>query len=222
MMRRFTRIVVAALLFAFGATCARAANADSADPDGTPVNTLQADRLLGVLPNYLTVESGRVGAQTTHDAFKAASLGTFDPVVYPMVGVMTLFGSGRGDSYSVRYGRAFADNAVGNFMTSAVVPSLTGEDSRYYRRGTGGLFSRIAYAASRSAITRTRAGAPTFNISEIGGNAAASALSNLYYSPADRTMNQTLTRWGTQVAWDTLTNELKEFWPDVREKLHRH
>jgi len=24
-----------------------------------------------------------------------------------------------------------------------------------------------------------------------------------------------------QVMWDTLSNELKEFWPDVRRKLHR-
>ncbi len=31
-----------------------------------------------------------------------------------------------------------------------------------------------------------------------------------------------LTRWGMQVLWDTLSNEMKEFWPDVREKLHRH
>jgi len=30
-----------------------------------------------------------------------------------------------------------------------------------------------------------------------------------------------LSRWGMQVMWDTLSNELKEFWPDVRRKLHR-
>src|SRR5579872_1082866 len=106
MMRTFTQIVAAALLFAFGATCARAADANSANADAAAtVDAMQPDRLLGVLPNYLTVESGHVGVQTTHDAFKAASLGTFDPVVYPTVGVMALFSGGRGDSYEVRYGR---------------------------------------------------------------------------------------------------------------------
>jgi hypothetical protein len=25
-----------------------------------------------------------------------------------------------------------------------------------------------------------------------------------------------------QVMWDTLSNEMKEVWPDIRAKLHRH
>ena len=66
---------------------------------------------------------------------------------------MTMFGSGSGDTYATRYPRVFADNAIGNFMTTAIVPSLTNEDSRYFRRGTGGVLSRLAYAASRSVVT---------------------------------------------------------------------
>jgi len=31
----------------------------------------------------------------------------------------------------------------------------------------------------------------------------------------------TLSRWGMQVMWDTLSNQLKEFWPDVRHRLRR-
>src|SRR5207237_3302320 len=116
---------------------------------------------------------------------------------------------------------AFADNAIGNFMTTAVVPSLTGEDSRYYRRGEGGLFSRLAYAASRSVVTRTRSGGATFNIAEVAGTAAAAGLSTIYYSTADRTVGGTVSRWGTQIMWDTVANELKEFWPDIRARLHR-
>ena len=54
---------------------------------------------------------------------------------------------------------------------------------------------------------------------EIGGNAVAASLSNLYYSPADRTVTGTLTRLGSQVLWNCLSNELKEFWPDIRRKL---
>ena len=84
------------------------------------------------------------------------------------------------------------------------------------------MFSRLGYAASRSVVTRTRAGDATFNISEVAGTAAAASLSNLYYSPADRTISGTMTRWGTQVMWDTVANELKEFWPDIRSKLHKH
>jgi hypothetical protein len=218
-MRRLARFVTAAVILAVGASAARAAD-DAADPP--TIDTSNA-RLFGVLPNYTTVDGTRVPNQTTHDSFRAAALGSFDPVVFPFIGVMTLVGNGDANAnYETRYSRAFADNTIGNFMTTAIVPSLTNEDSRYFRRGEGGVLSRLAYAASRSVVTRTRSGGATFNISEIGGTAAAAGLSNIYYSPADRTVGATLTRWGTQVMWDTVSNELKEFWPDIHAKLHRH
>src|SRR5262249_22714278 len=108
------------------------------------------------------------------------------------------------------------------FLTSAIVPSLTKQDSRYFRSGEGGVFRRIAYAASRSIVTRTRSGHGAFNISEVGGNLAAAGGSNLYHDPADRTSAGTMSRWGLQVMGDTLGNELKEFWPDIHAKLRRH
>ena len=182
----------------------------------------ETDRLFGVLPNYTTVDAPSAPPLTTREAFRMASLGTFDPVVYPFIGITTMFGqSERGRSYETRYATAFADNAIGNFMTTAVMPSLTHQDPRYYRRGEGGVFGRIAYAASRSVVTRTASGRATFNLSEIGGNFVGAGLSNIYYSPAERTMSGTLSRFGTQVMWDTLANEMKEFWPDVRAKLRR-
>jgi hypothetical protein len=80
---------------------------------------------------------------------------------------------------------------------------------------------RVEYAASRSVITRDRSGQRQFNYSEIGGNAAAAAVSNLYYPPDARSASAMLVRWGTQVMWDTLSNELKEFWPDIRRRIHK-
>ncbi len=80
----------------------------------------------------------------------------------------------------------------------------------------------MAYAASRSVITRGRSGRAQFNVSEIGGNALAATVSNLYDTPSERDVSGTLTRWGMQVMWDTLSNEMKEFWPDIRSKLHPH
>ena len=216
MNRICVRVAVAAAVIAF------APPAHAASEDGG------ADRIFGVLPNYTTVDkniSNGVPAapvETTRESFRLASLSTFDPLVYPFVGVLTVTGMGPGgQTFGARYATLFADNAVGNFMTTAVVPSLTSEDSRYYRRGEGGLLARLGYAASRSVITRTRSGASAFNISEVAGTAAAAALSNVYYPAADRTLDATLSRWGTQIMWDTVANELKEFWPDIRSRLHR-
>jgi hypothetical protein len=171
-----SQIVIATAILLTMAGSARAAGADGDEA----VAAAESDRIFGVLPNYTTVDTSHVPKQTTQEAFRIASLGTFDPVVYPFIGLTTALGQGSsGQAYGARYAIAFADNAIGNFMTTAIVPSLTNEDSRYYRRGEGGVFGRLAYAASRSVVTRTRSGAPAFNISEVAGTAAAAGLSNI-------------------------------------------
>jgi hypothetical protein len=79
---------------------------------------------------------------------------------------------------------------------------------------------RAGYAACRTVITRRRSGQAEFNLSGIRGKGVAAAVSNLYYPAEDRSAAQTLLRWGTQVMWDAVSNELKEFWPDIRRKVH--
>jgi hypothetical protein len=82
------------------------------------------------------------------------------------------------------------------------------------------VWHRVAYAASRSVVTRRRTtGSRRFNVSEIGGNLTAAALENAYYPSSSRSLTSTAGRWGMQVMWDTLANELKEFWPDIRRRL---
>ncbi len=151
-----------------------------------------------------------------------AALGSFDPYVFPFVGVVSCLNHEPGLSYAQRYATSLADNSIGNFLTTAIMPLAMRQDPRYFESGKGSLPRRLAYAASRSLITRGRSGQTQFNVSEIGGNAIAATLSNLYYTPPERTFSGTLTRWGMQVMWDTLSNEMKEVWPDIRAKLHRH
>jgi hypothetical protein len=107
-------------------------------------------------------------------------------------------------------------------MTSAIMPTVLKQDPRYFVLGEGGVVHRAMYALSRSAVTRSRSGRPQFNASEIAGNGIGAGISNVYHPVADRTVSGTMYRWGTQVLWDTLTNEAKEFWPDIRQRLHKH
>ena len=67
------------------------------------------------------------------------------------------------------YWHSFADEAVGNYFTEAIVPSLTREDPRYYTLGRlhGGFFRRAGYALTRLVITRSDSGGTMFNFSEI-------------------------------------------------------
>ena len=188
------------------------------------------DRIFGVLPNYTTVDNAPDAPPVgTRQTFVMASYSSFDPYVFPFVGFVAAiaqathqeesWGGGVG-AYGRRYAMAFGDNTIGNFMTTAVLPTALHQDPRYFVLGSGGVLHRIGYAASRSVVTRSRSGRPEFNASEIGGNAIAAIVSNAYHPAEDRDAASTATRMGSQIMWDTLSNELKEFWPDIRKHLH--
>jgi hypothetical protein len=188
-----------------------------------------SNRILGVLPNYATVNPNQpVRKITSGQVLRLAALDSFDPYIYPFVGFVALlsqagnhepsFGTSF-SAYEKRYAVAFADNAIGNMMTTAIMPIALQQDPRYFVLGRGSILRRTEYAASRSLITRRRSGARQFNASEIGGNAIASAVAMSYYPASNRSLSTVLSHWGMQVMWDTLSNELKEFWPDIRRRL---
>ena len=204
---------------------------DNKDPAIQEQKSPKNDRLLFALPNYLTVENSKqLPPLTTGRKFKLVALGAFDPAQYPYVGVLALINQAENDDpsyghgfagYAKRYGAAFADTAIENFMVGAVFPSLLHQDPRYYQSGKGGFFHRAGYAALRVFITRSDSGKKQFNYSELAGSALAAALSNTYHPPQDRTALNSANIWLTQIWGDALSYELKEFWPDIRRKLHK-
>ncbi len=189
------------------------------------------DRLFWTLPNFLTVENaGQIPPLTTGQKFKVVTRSSFDYVEYPWYAFLAGLsqaedsepGYGQGaEGYGKRYGAAFADGTIENFMTGAIVPSLLHQDPRYYQSGKGRFFHRTGYAASRILITRIDSGHNQFNYSEIVGSAVAAGISIVYHPTGDRTFRNTMSIWWTQVGWDTVTLVVKEFWPDIRRKLHK-
>jgi len=204
---------------------------DNKDPAIQEQKSPENDRLFFVLPNYLTVENGKqIPPLTTGQKFKLVALGVFDPVEFPYVGVIAAIDQaentdpsyGRGaKGYAKRYGAAFADTAIENFMVGAVFPTMLHQDPRYYQLGKGGFWHRAGHAALRIFITRTDSGKTQFNYSEVAGSAVAAALSNTYHPPHDRTALNSANIWVTQIWGDAVAFELKEFWPDIRRKLHK-
>jgi hypothetical protein len=225
--RRLFHLLVGVVITVIGITAP--ASAQVVDPPDGPASeagessALQAsNRMFGVLPNYSTIErDGRAQTLSARDMMRLTAKNSFDPYVFPFVGASVALGQGGTSSFGDRYATTFADNAIGNFMTSAIFPAMLHQDPRYYQRGTGGVTRRAAYALSRTVVTRSLDGRRQFNYSEIAGNFTAGAISNVYYSPADQTVSGTLTRWGLQVMWDAVSNELKEFWPDIRNRLRK-
>src|ERR1700677_1870153 len=190
------------------------------------------DRLFFALPNFLTLEnSAHVPPLTAGQKFKVATRSSFDYVQYPWYAALAGIsqaqnsepGYGQGaEGYAKRFGSAFADGTIENFMVNAVVPSVLHTDPRYYQLGKGGFVRRTGYALSRLFITRTDSGHNTFNFGEIGGSAAAAAISTYSYHPeSDKTLSNTASVWGTQVGYDAIRIVLNEFWPDIRRKFHK-
>jgi hypothetical protein len=208
-----------------------AKSGDNKDPAIQEQKSPTNDRLFFVLPNYLTVENAKkIPPLTTGQKFKLVALGTFDPIEYPYVGVLAAIDQAENTDpsfrqglkgYAKRYGAAYADTAIENFMVGGVFPSLLHQDPRYYQLGKGGFWRRAGHAALQIFITRSDSGKKQFNYSELAGSAVAAALSNTYHPPADRNVLNSANIWVTQIWGDAVSFELKEFWPDIRRKLHK-
>ena len=206
----------------------------TAAPSPEPVQPSRSDtHIFGIVPEYDAVNEPvqHYTPITPGQKFWIAAHDGFDPFSWVTTGLFAgvaqwhnqsrEFGQGA-QGYAKRYGAAFADGAIANFMSEAILPSLLHEDPRYFRLGQGSFFHRVGYTISRELITRRDSGAACFNISEIAGNLGAAALSNLYYPPSERSAGETMERFAVNIVSDAGFNVLKEFWPDMRHKLlHR-
>jgi hypothetical protein len=190
------------------------------------------DRLFFTLPNFLTLENAdQVPPLTAGEKFKVVARSSFDYVQYPWYGFLAGIsqaensepGYGQGAAgYGKRYGAAWADGTIENFMTSAAFPSLLRQDPRFFQSGKGGFWHRTGYAMSRVVITRGDSGHSQVNFSEIVGSALSAGISTYSYHPrADRNVPNAASVWGSQIGYDTLTYVVKEFWPDIRRKLRK-
>lgn len=177
--------------------------ADSASTDApvsvdTSPSTDDRDRILGLIPNYLTVEDSttNVAPLTVKEKFRLFAKETFDPFMGASAAAGAAlsqvdndnpkYGQGSGP-YAERFGAAVADITTQNFFQDAVFASLLHEDPRYFRRGPEfGVWYRVGYALSRVVVTRTDAGKDRFNYSGMLGMSMGIALSNAYYPEEQR------------------------------------
>jgi hypothetical protein len=229
-MRLFVRVLLPLVL---GACCGRTQNAltEPSPGGGTiPVQAPEDKRIFGVLPNNRTTEDSiPFHSITARQKMTIAFKDSFDWPVFPtsaafaalyqIEGQNPSFGQGmRG--YAQRFATAYGDQMIGNMMTEGFVPALTHEDPRYFRRAEGSIKGRTLYALQQIVVCRKDSGGRTFNFSEWGGNATAVAISNAYY-PDTRTASDNVQRLLIACGTDAFSNVLKEFWPDVKRRLHR-
>jgi hypothetical protein len=204
-------------------------------PEASPSQSqpqTEEKHILGIVPNYKTVPelSGPFVPISTKTKFKLATQDSFDPFEWVVAGMFAGFAQlgdqyhefGQGTvGYAKRYGGAFADQLISNYVTEAILPSLLHQDCRYFRLGEGKAWKRTRYALTRVFVTRSDSGHWVFNTSEIAGNAMSASLSNIYYPDSQRTVGNTTQKWGVSIGSDAGFNVLKEFWPDLRKKIFK-
>jgi hypothetical protein len=132
------------------------------------------------------------------------------------------YGQGWGP-YAQRFGAAEADQVTSSFFIFGFLPHVLHQDPRYFRQGRGRAWYRIHYAATRTLITRTDSGNPTFNTPQVLGQLLQQGISTSYYPAQDRSASAVFQNWGVSLAYTSAYNVMKEFYPDfLRIVFHRH
>jgi hypothetical protein len=201
---------------------------NTAQPNGNTERV--SKRLFGFIPNYRASDPLQAYVHpTVREKFKIARQNSFDwPVFFTTAGyalqnqVSQQGWHAFGRNFAEYYARAYADNVIGNYVTQAILPSMLGEDPRYYRSGVGSGWSRTWHAISQVAITRGVNGNKRIHLSELAGNAGVVAVTNLYYPSEHHDLGSSMGRWGLAIGNDAIANLLNEFLPDLERKLRHH
>src|ERR1035438_7355423 len=136
----------------------------------TPLAAQQ--RILGIIPNYRTYPSLiDYKPLTPKEKFNIATQDALDRGTFVQAGLFAgysqainanpSFGQGV-KGYSHYFVTSYADWAIGDYMTEAVLPTMLHQDPRYFRRGTGSGPGRLIYAVRQIFWTRTDSGGHMF------------------------------------------------------------
>ena len=155
----------------------------------------EQQRVLGVIPNFYATYIWNAAPLTRRQKFSLAWKFVGDPVNLGMAAVVagteqssdTLSGYGQGTrGYARRFGATYADGFSSTMLGQAILPSLLHQDPRYFVKGTGSSRSRALYSISTVVICKGDNGRWQPNYSNVLGNLAASAISNIYYPASSR------------------------------------
>ena len=121
-----------------------------------------------------------------------------------------------------RFGATLADTESRRFIQTFLLSTVLHQDPRYFYSQKKGFFPRGWYAATRVLVTREDDGYNAFNASEFLGALFTSSLQNAYYPRHERSLGDTMNRFGGALGSDATSNILREFWPDIRRIFRKH
>jgi hypothetical protein len=203
------------------------------DPQDKEANDEVPKRIFWIIPNFMTAndQPENQGPLTVEQKYNIAwhqfwdLSAHFGNVVQASISQaangLPHYGQGWG-AFGERYLAQEGDQFTGSMLIYGLLPSVLHQDPRYFRRGRGSAWARVAHAASRVVIARTNSGTPTFNASQVFGQLGQASISMLYYPKEDRELEGVLTGWAINQAYNIAWNQLKEFTPDLGAYIKRH
>jgi len=189
----------------------------------------EKQRLVGVVPQFNISYRSDAVSMTAGQKMKLALRSTTDPVAFGVAFVVAGYheamdddkGFGWGiEGYGKRSGAAYLDAFDGNMIGNGILPALLHQDPRYFRLGHGTITHRLLYSLATNVICKhDNTGKWEPNYSNVGGNIASGAISNLYYPPSNSGIGQTFTNGFIVTAEGGFGSIFDEFWPDISRKL---
>ena len=122
------------------------------------------------------------------------------------------------EGFAKRYGMRLTGVSVGNAIEGGL-GAVWGEDPRYVRSGSGGLWGRVGHSLKLTVTARRRDGRYAPSYARYTGIVGNNFLSNTWRVPSASDTGDALTRSAFGVSGKFVGNLLAEFWPDVRRRI---
>ena len=101
-----------------------------------------------------------------------------------------------------------------------MLASALHEDPRFYPEDHPTFGHAVKYSVQRVFVTRNDDGHDVMNVQGLLGPAMAEGLANVYWPDRNRTVGDTLLRYGLDLATKAGGNMLREYWPVFYAKIH--
>ncbi len=174
-------------------------------------------------PVYTPLTSREKFEGWAHHTYSADMLlGTvFDTMILQATGAYRDYGGGM-QGFTKRYGTQLLSNEAGSLFGRWFFPTVLHQDPRYFPSRQTNIFDRMAYAVSRTVITRSDNGNNVFNSSLILTLLFTSALANGYKPNYEESFPATMANTFAGLGAVAQINLLNEFWPDLKTLFTNH
>jgi hypothetical protein len=123
------------------------------------------------------------------------------------------------DAYAKRFGASMGRSASDEFFGTFVISSALHLDPRFYPEVNPTFTHAMKYSVQRVFIVRNDDGRDVVNWSRLIGPLMAESLANVYWPDRNRTVGDTLFRYGVDLATHAGGNMVREYWPVVLRKM---